>query len=86
MSEILLYKTPNDDIRLEVFIRDETIWLTQKQIAELFGVNIPAISKHIKNIYESGELDERVVVSKMEITTQHATIKGKQQRKEFSYE
>ena len=86
MDEILLYRTPNDDIRLEVFIRDETIWLTQKQIAELFGVNIPAISKHIKNIYESGELDERVVVSKMEITTQYGAIEGKQQRKEFSYE
>ena len=86
MSEILLYKTPNDNIRFEVFIRDETIWLTQKQIAELFGVKIPAISKHIKNIYESGELDEIVVVSKMEITTQHGAIKGKQQRKELSYE
>ena len=86
MDEILLYRTPNDDIRLEVFIRDETIWLTQKQIAELFGVKIPAISKHIKNIYESGELDERVVVSKMEITTQHGAIEGKQQRKELSYE
>ena len=85
MSEILLYRTPNNDIRLEVFIQDETIWLTQKQIAELFGVKIPAISKHIKNIYESGELDEKVVVSKMEITTQHGAIEGKQQKKEVNF-
>ena len=85
MSEILLYRTPNNDIRLEVFIQDETIWLTQKQIAELFGVKIPAISKHIKNIYESGELDEKVVVSKMEITTQHGAIEGKKQKKEVNF-
>ncbi len=85
MSEILLYRTPNDDVRLEVLIRDETIWLTQKQIAELFGVKIPAISKHIKNIYESGELDEKVVVSKMEITTQHGAIEGKKQKKEVNF-
>ena len=85
MSEILLYRTPNDDIRLEVLIQDETIWLTQKQIAELFGVKIPAISKHIKNIYESGELDEKVVVSKMEITTQHGAIEGKKQKKEVNF-
>jgi len=85
MSEMLLYKTPNNDIRLEVFIRDETIWLTQKQIADLFGVKVPAISKHIKNIYESGELDEKVVVSKMEITTPHGAMEGKQQKKDVNF-
>ena len=46
---------------------DETVWLTQKQIAALFGVNNPAISKHIKNIYEEGELKKKATVSKMEI-------------------
>ena len=86
MDEILLYRTPNDEVRLEVFIRDETIWLTQKQIADLFGVKVPAISKHIKNIYESGELNEKVVVSKMEITTQHGAIEGKATKKGVSYE
>jgi len=85
MDEILLYKTPNNDIRLEVFIKDETIWLTQKQIADLFGVKVPAISKHIKNIYESGELDEKVVVSKMEITTPHGAMEGKQQKKDVNF-
>jgi len=70
MSEILLYKTDNDEIKLEVRIQNETIWLTQKQIAELFDVKVPAISKHIKNIFESGELQETSTVSKMEIVRQ----------------
>ncbi|MCB4762151.1 MAG: virulence RhuM family protein [Sulfurovum sp.] len=85
MSEILLYKTPNEEIKLEVLIENETIWLTQKQIAELFGVKVPAISKHIKNIFESGELVEEVVVSKMEITTQHGAIAEKQQSKDVNF-
>ena len=56
-GEIVLYN-PDDTIRLEVRMNDETVWLTQQQIADLFGVNQPAISKHIANIYKSGELDE----------------------------
>jgi hypothetical protein len=70
MSEILLYKTANDEVKLEVLIQNETLWLTQKQIAELFDVKVPAISKHIKNIFESGELQEASTVSKMEIVRQ----------------
>jgi hypothetical protein len=67
-NEILLYTTPNGDVKLEVFIQDETIWLTQKAIAALFGVEVPAISKHFKNIFESGELVEVSVVSILETT------------------
>ena len=67
MNEILLYKTANQDIKLEVLIQDETIWLNQKQISELFDVKVPAISKHLKNIFECGELNENSTVSKMEI-------------------
>ena len=52
-------------------IKDETIWATQKAMAQLFGVGIPAISKHLTHIFDEGELDKEVVVSKMEITTQH---------------
>ncbi len=85
MSKILLYKTPNQEIRLEVLIQNETIWLNQKQIAELFDVKIPAISKHLKNIFMSAELDEKVVVSKMEITTQHGAIEGKEQTKKVNF-
>ena len=67
--EFLLYKTDNGDIRVDVLLQNETIWMPQSKIAELFNVNIPAISKHLKNIFESGELDEKVVVSILEITT-----------------
>ena len=85
MIEILLYKTANQDIKLEVLIQNETIWLNQKQISELFDVKVPAISKHLKNIFQSGELDEKVVVSKMEITTQHGAMAGKQQTKDVNF-
>ena len=85
MSKILLYKTPNQEIKLEVLIQNETIWLTQKQISELFDVKVPAISKHLKNIFSSAELDEEVVVSKMEITTQHGAMEGKEQTKRVNF-
>ena len=62
MDEILLYRTPNDDIRLEVFIRDETIWLTQKQIADIFSTTKQNIGQHFKNIFSEGELVEEAVV------------------------
>lgn len=55
-------------------MNDETFWLTQKAMASLFGVGIPAISKHIKKIFDSGELVEEVVVSILEITTQHGAM------------
>ncbi len=62
MDEILLYKTPNDDIRLEVFIQDETIWLTQKQMANIFRTTKQNIGQHLKNIFAEGELIEKAVV------------------------
>lgn len=65
-NDILLYSTPNGAIRIEVYIQDETVWLTQKAIAELFGVQRPAITKHLKNIFESGELQEDRVCSILE--------------------
>jgi hypothetical protein len=67
-QNFIIYTDQNENVKLKVFIKDETIWATQKQMAELFGVKTPAISKHLKNIFESGELDENSVVSKMEIT------------------
>ena len=67
-KQFVLYSTPNDTVKLDVLLENETLWLTQKAIAELFGVQIPAISKHLKNIFEAGELDEKTVVSKMETT------------------
>jgi len=64
MNEILLYKTANQDIKLEVLIQDETIWLNQKQLCELFGRDKSVISRHIKNIFNENELDINSVVAK----------------------
>jgi hypothetical protein len=64
-NEIILYK-PNDKVQLEVVLNEETVWLTQEQIALLFGVQRPVITKHIGNIYSCGELDEISTCSKME--------------------
>ena len=68
MKEIqfLIYSTPKQDIKIEAVVKDETLWLTQKVMAELFGVKVPAISKLLKNIFEEGELEESVTISKME--------------------
>ena len=76
---ILLYTTPEGGVKVNAVLKDETLWLTQGAMAELFGVQKAAISKHLKNIFESGELVEGVVVSKMETTTRHGAIKGKTQ-------
>ncbi|GEL89304.1 virulence RhuM family protein [Pediococcus parvulus] len=65
-TKFLLYKTDNRDVSIDVIISDETIWATQKSIAELFGVGTPAVNKHLKNIFESGELKENETISKME--------------------
>ncbi|MCK5809179.1 virulence RhuM family protein [bacterium] len=80
-TEFLLYKTPNGDIKVDVLLQNETIWMPQKKIAELFDVQRPAITKHLKNIFESGELDEKVVCSILELTTQHGAITNKTQTK-----
>ena len=66
--QFLLYNMPDENGKVQVVIKDETIWCTQKALAQLFGVGIPAISKHLKNIFEEGELLMDSVVSKMEIT------------------
>lgn len=77
--EFLIYSLPDEEGNVQVVIKDETIWCTQKTMAHLFGVGIPAISKHLKNIFTEGELQKDVVVSKMEITTRHGAIEGKTQ-------
>lgn len=84
-TEFLLYTAPNGDIKVEVLLSGETIWLTQKRMAELFGVGVPAISKHLKNIFESGELQEEVVVSILETTTEHGALAGKTQTQQVKY-
>lgn len=64
--QFLIYSAPQFDTKINVVIKDETIWLTQKAMAELFDVKVPAISKHIKHIFEEGELSESTTISKME--------------------
>ena len=77
-NEIVVYQ-PSETLRLEVRLQDESIWLPQQKIADLFGVKKAAISKHLKNIFSTGELHEELVVSKMETTTRHGAIDGKVQ-------
>lgn len=67
LTPFFLYPLPNNEGEVSALIKDDTIWLTQKSMAHLFGVNLPAISKHLKNIFEEGELEINSTVSKMEI-------------------
>ena len=66
LTEFLLYTTPSGKVKVEIFFHNENIWLTQKRMAELFGINVPAISKHLNNIYESGKLDKDATISILE--------------------
>jgi len=84
-SEIVLYTTTDGKIKIDTIFQNETIWLTQKKLAELFDVKRPVITKHLKNIFKSKELDEKVVRSILEHTTQHGAIKGKTQTKPVKY-
>jgi hypothetical protein len=83
--QFLIYNAPQANVKVDVVVKDETIWLTQKAMAQLFDVQVPAISKHLKNVFAEGELDEKVVVSILEITTQHGAIEGKTQNVETKF-
>jgi len=65
-APFILYTSPGGAVKIDVFFKDENLWLTQKALAELFGVNVPAIAKHLKNIFDTGELSREATVSKME--------------------
>ena len=68
--ELLIYNTPTEDVKVNVVLKDETIWATQKAMTTLFGVQVAAISKHVKHIFDSGELDPSTTISKMETVVQ----------------
>ncbi|MCA6469359.1 MAG: virulence RhuM family protein [Chitinophagaceae bacterium] len=72
-SDIILYSSPEGNIKVEVVYSGETFWLTQKRMAELFGVEVPAVSKHLANIFESGELVQEATVSILEIVQQEGS-------------
>ena len=84
-AEFLIFQIEGKEDGVQVVYRDESIWCTQKAMAQLFDVGVPAISKHLKNIFEAGELIEDMVVSKMEITTEHGAIPNKTQTKDVTF-
>ena len=75
-TEFLLYTTPNGKVKVETFLRDENIWLTQAKIAELFYIERSVITKHLKNIFESGELQEDAVCEIFAHTAADGNIYG----------
>lgn len=79
-GEIILYQ-PNDDIKLEVKLEDDTVWLTQQQMTELFQTSKQNVSLHINNIFREGELDRELVVKESLTTTKHGAMTGKVQQK-----
>ena len=81
----ILYKDISENISVNVILKDETIWLTQKSMAELFGVDLSTINRHLKNIFAEGELTKEVVIAKIAITTQHGAIEGKTQKRLVSF-
>ena len=81
----LLYKAEQEDVSVDALVKDETIWLTQKAMAELFAIDKSGISRHLKNIFESGELEEEVVVAKIAIPTKHGAMPEKEQLSPTNY-
>jgi hypothetical protein len=72
-SEIILYKTQDSDIIIDVLVENENIWLTQAQMGTLFAKDRRTVGEHIRNVFKEGELDEKVVCRKFQHTTQHST-------------
>jgi len=83
-SEILIYQNPDGNIKIDVRLEEETVWLTQAQMGQLFGKDKRTISEHIGNIFKEGELDDKVVVRKFRTTTQHGALTGKTQEVEVN--
>lgn len=84
-GQILLYQTPDGESKIEVTLQNETVWLSLDQMAELFQRNKSTISRHIKNVFEEGELSRELVVAKNATTTRHGAIDGKTQTHEVEY-
>ena len=84
-NQLIIYKTEDGKIKIETHFKDETVWLTQEQIGELFQRDRSVISRHIKNIFSEGELEENMVCANFAHTTQHGAIKGKSQTQSVKY-
>ena len=83
--EMVLYHSDEEDFSVDAYIMNDSLWITQKAMAELFGVDKSGISRHLKKIFESEELDEKVVVAKIATTSPHGAIPGKTQDKESMF-
>jgi hypothetical protein len=81
-SDIIIYQNQEGNIKIDVRLEEDTVWLTQAQLCDLFQKSKATISEHIKNVFAEGELDESVVVRKFRTTTQHGAIPGKTQETE----
>ena len=84
-SDILIYQNSAGNIKIDVRLEEETVWLTQAQIAQLFGKGRATVTEHIGNIFKEGELDEKVVCRDFRLTTLHGAIEGKTQDKEVKH-
>ena len=85
LSNFVIFEAEKGKVNIDVYFKDETLWLTQKRIAELFEKDRTVISKHLKNVFESGELQENLVCANFAHTTQHGAIEGKTQTKEVKF-
>ncbi len=83
--QFILYRSDEDDVSVNAMIKNESIWITQKAMAELFDVSLSSISRHLSNIFAERELDEKVVIAKIATTTPHGAISGKTQTKYVSF-
>jgi hypothetical protein len=84
-GEIILYQNQEGNIKIDVRLEEETVWLTQAQMAELFGKGRTTITEHIQNVFAEGELNENVVCRNFRHTTQHGAISGKTQEQEVKH-
>ncbi len=75
-TDWIMYNTPKGKVHIEIYVQDETVWLTQQKIADLFGVDRTVVTKHIGNIFKSSELDEQLVCANFAHTTPHGAITG----------
>lgn len=85
LNNFVIFETKNGKVNIDVYFQNETLWLTQKRIAELFEKGRSTITEHLKKIFEDGELDQKVVCRDFRHTTQHGAIEGKNQTKEVKY-
>ena len=83
--EMVLYHSDDGDVTVDAYIAEDSIWISQKGMAEIFDVDKSGISRHLKKIFETGELDEKVVIAKIATTTKHGAIEEKTQQSETNY-